>query len=171
MPSIDLSALGETATTSATFVAAKDVISLSSVRFRAQLGALGAEAVAKVTASDKTGHADELRTLMGCDTLSEWLALQSYGQNGACDSTCVQAACDRAIARLVSAAQTALTAQDDARPTLTLRGELSLQDDDGDLVPDTLKADMLTGQWDPAPTAAEGDAVSGAANATAVQIP
>jgi hypothetical protein len=150
-------------------MADKDAISLSAVTFRAQLGSLGAQAVAKV--SDKTGHLDELRTLIGCDSLGQWLTLQSYAASGACDGTCVQAACDRAIARLVGAAQTALTALDDTRPTVTVQGELTLKDADGDLVPETLAIDMLSGQWDPASSSAQGDMLTGAANATATTIP
>ncbi len=166
-PSVDLSALPQSAVTDASFMSDSDSIELSSVRFDAQLGALSVQALNKVVSSDKGGDGDEIRAMVGCATLSEWLGGQSYGQAGACDADCVQAACDRAIARLVGAAQTALGALDDTRPTLTLSGELSLSDENGDLVPERLSAQMLTGQWDPAPTASQGDAVSGAADATA----
>ena len=56
-------------------------------------------------------------------------------------------ACDRAVARLTSAAETALMAVDDSRPTLTLAGELLLSDTDGDLYAEQLSSEALTGEW------------------------
>jgi hypothetical protein len=166
-PSVDLSSMQQAADTQARFVPAKDLLELTAVRFHAQLGALTAQALTKAVAADKLGHGDEIRALIGCATLSEWLAQQSYAKSSACDASCVQASCDRATARLVGAAQTALMAVDDARPTLTLHGQLVLSDDNGDLVAERLSAATLSGQWDPEPSSGQGDSVSGAANAPA----
>jgi hypothetical protein len=106
---------------------------------------------------------------MGCTSFGDWLARQNLAQKAACDATCVQAVCDRAVARITGAGQAALLTFDDTRSTLTLQGSFKLADLDGDLIPDQLSADGFSGQWDAAP-AGQADALSGPANATAVMM-
>jgi len=77
----------------------------------------------------------------------------------------MRAACDRALTRVMSAAETALLALDGRRPTLTLHGELSLDDADGDLLAERMDTDLLWGGWDAEMEGAEGDFVSGSATA------
>jgi hypothetical protein len=170
-PAIDLSALQDMTDTKARFVADKDTLELSAVRFRGQLGALATQVLTKVLSPDAGGHGEEIRALVGCATLDEWLQKQSFTDKAACDTSCVKAACERALVRLTGTAQTAWAALDDERPTLTLQGAFELSDDDGDLIPDQMSGDAFLGQWDPAPANSTGDAVSGPASATAVASP
>jgi hypothetical protein len=152
--------------TEATLRADDDVLELSGVRFALPFGALAAQALREVVGVGDSGHGEELRTLVGCTALSSWLAAETYTQGGACDEGCVQATCDRAVARLVSAAESALTALDEARPALVLSGDLELGDSDGDLIAEHMTTDMLSGEWEPAEAGDSGDAVSGAATAS-----
>jgi hypothetical protein len=164
---IDLSALDEVLAV-ADPLAGRDAIELASVRFELPFGALAAQVLREVVSFDVAGHGEEIRTLVGCTALSEWLAAQSYPQIGACDEGCVRAACDRAVTRLVSGAETSLTALDETRPTLTLSGEIELGDTDGDLMVERLNAQMLSGEWESETAGEAGDAVSGAATAEPV---
>jgi hypothetical protein len=121
--------------------------------------------------SDKSGDGEEIRALVGCTTLGKWLGKQSLASRAACDASCIQAVCDRAVTRLTGAGQMALLLLDDQRPTLTLQGMLELVDDDGDLLPEKLSATAFSGQWDPPTGTAQGDAVSGPANAVMLPTP
>jgi hypothetical protein len=164
---IDLSARGEVLA-QADALSGRDAIALAGVRFELPFGTLAAQVLREVVSFDVAGHGEEIRTLVGCTALSEWLAAQSYPQIGACDEGCVRAACDRAVTRLVSGAETSLTALDETRPTLTLSGEIELGDADGDLAVERLSAPMLSGEWESDTAGETGDAVSGAATAEPV---
>lgn len=168
-PSVDLTPWQDTTQVTATFQAKQDTLELSSLHQRAQFGALAAQVLTKVVSADMLGHGVEIRELMGCTSFGDWLARQNLAQKAACDATCVQAVCDRAVARITGAGQAALLTFDDTRSTLTLQGSFKLADLDGDLIPDQLSADGFSGQWDAAP-AGQADALSGPANATAVMM-
>jgi hypothetical protein len=170
-PAVDLSAFADMTAISASFAPTQDAIELASLRVRAQLGSLAAQALTKVVSSDKPGHGEEISALVGCATLGQWLGKQSFANSAVCDASCVQAACDRAAARITGAGQMALLLLDDQRPTLTLQGVLRLGDDDGDLVPEKLSAAAFSGQWDPPSGEVQGDAVSGPANAVVLPSP
>lgn len=173
--SVDLTVWQGTTDVGAKFVAAKDTIELSSVRLRVQFGLLATGVLGSVLGGDKGGDGDEIRGLLGCASLEEWLGKQSLISKKICDASCVADVCDRALARVQGAGQAALVALDSTRPTLTLKGELMLEDRDGDLIPEQLTGEAFSGQWDPPASGGSGDAVSGPATAMslapAVSVP
>jgi hypothetical protein len=167
--SVDLSTL-EPVSAPATLLPEHDAVEFARVRIAAPLGALGAQVLHRVVSSDASGRRAELRAAIGCATLSAWLVEQSYAGEGPCGEGCVNAACDRAVTLLVNAAETALTALDQARPTLAVYGELALGDDDGDLLAEHMSTDALLCEWESADSDASGDAFSGTATATAMTM-
>jgi hypothetical protein len=167
-PFVDLTPFSDMTQLQASFTPEQDLLRLSTLHQRAQFGTLSAQALTQVVSSDPGGHGPEIRNLIGCATLGEWLGKQTLPQNAACDGACIQAVCDRALTRLTGAGQTALLAFDQTRPTLTLQGDLELDDADGDLVPEQLTAHAFLGQWDGAMAGAQGDALSAPESATVV---
>jgi hypothetical protein len=147
----------------------QDALELTGVRFELPFGALAAQVLDRVVSFDANGEGEALRVLVGCTALTDWLEAQTFAQGGACDEGCVQTTCNHALSRLVSAAEGALTAIDDARPTLVLAGELELGDDDGDLIAEQMSTEMLTGEWEPEAGSDSGDAVFGAATASTLR--
>lgn len=145
----------------------EDTLQLAQAALHAPLGALSSQVLDRVIGSGSAGYADEISTTIGCATFETWLLEQSYGQDGACDTACVRAACDRAVTRMASAAKAVLLSLDDSRPTLTLQGQLDLSDDDGDRMAERMSTDRLWGQWDAESASESGDAVFGPATATA----
>jgi hypothetical protein len=168
-PSVDLTPWQDMTQVTASFQAKQDTLELTSLHQRAQFGSLAAQVLTKVVSADTMGQGGEIRALMGCSSLGDWLARQNLAQKAACDAACVQATCDRAVARITGAGQAALLTFDDTRGTLTLQGSFKLADLDGDLVPDQLSAAGFAGQWDAA-AAGQADALSGPASATAVMM-
>jgi hypothetical protein len=162
---IDLSASDPVAT-QANLHPERDSLELAGVRFELPFGALAVQVLHELLSFDAPGHGAEIRALIGCSSLTEWLASESYGADGTCDEQCMQTACDHAVTRLVSGAESALTALDEARPMIVLSGELALVDDDGDLVAEHMSADELTGEWEPAADETSGDALFGPATAS-----
>jgi hypothetical protein len=156
--------------TVATLVAGQDALQLVGVRFELPFGGLAAQVLHETSSLDAAR--EEIRALVGETALSTWLAGQSYTEGGACDAGCVQAACEDALTRLVTAAESALIALDATRPTLWLSGELALSDDDGDLIAEHMTTEMLTGEWEPEVGRSAGDEVSGSATAmTPLPVP
>ena len=155
------------ATTQARFLADRDALELTRVRFEAQLGALAAQVVAAVMSTQAPGRGESIHALLGCGTLGSWLHAQSYATAAACGDDCLNAACERAAARLQSAAQTALLATDEARPWLSLSTTFALRDSDGDLIADELSGEALSGEWEAASGSDGGDALSGTISAVA----
>jgi hypothetical protein len=168
-PSIDLARRRVAADTDAEFIVDDDLLSLSSVSFRAELGALGVEVLRRVTSSISEGD-DEHPDPFGCTALGTWLtgpASLETRLTDACDADCLRASCDRAVARITEAAEAALLELDDERPTLVLHADLALHDDDGDLIADSMVSDEMSGEW-PRGSESTDDEVSGSALATAI---
>lgn len=168
-PSIDLARLRVAADTDAEFVVDEDLLALSSVSFRAEFGALGAEVMRRVTSLIAEGD-EEQEDPFGCMALGAWLtgpAGVGLPMATACDADCVRATCDRSIARITDAAEAALLELDDERPALVLHADLALHDDDGDLIADSMDTDEMYGEWLHSP-GSKDDHVSGSALATAI---
>jgi hypothetical protein len=167
-PSIDLARLRVAADTDAEFIVEDDLLSLSSVSFRAELGALAAEVMGRVTSSISEGDAEQPDPF-GCMALGTWWqALDpELPMADACDADCLRAVCDRSIARITEAAEAALLEIDDERPALVLHADLALHDDDGDLIADSMESDEMSGEWLSGP-GSKDDPVSGSALATAI---
>ena len=159
------------ATTMASYVAGQDAIELSSLSFRAQLGALSAQVMRAVASTQAGRQGEAIQAELGCSTLGEWLGKQSYPDAPACDDDCLSATCERATARLLGAAETALLALDDTRPLLSLSGTFALDDADGDLLAERLSGDMIDGAWLPAEDGERSDALHGSASATTTPVP
>jgi hypothetical protein len=155
------------ATTDARLLSNQDALELSSVRFDAQLGALASQVASAVMSTTAPGRGADIRSTLGCKTLGEWLGQQKYATAAACGKDCLAAACERAASRLLDAADTALSAEDDARPALTLSSTLALHDENGDLIAEKLTGDTLSGEWLPASGSDHGDALSGSVTASA----
>jgi hypothetical protein len=148
--------------------AEQDALEFASVRFALPFGMLAAQVLREVVSFDAAGHGEEMRALVGCASLAQWLTSQSYTQGGACGESCVNATCDRAVTRLVSAAESALHALDEARPTFELWGALELSDDDGDLIAEHMSAERMFGEWEPE-TGEWGDILFGLVTASTLQ--
>jgi hypothetical protein len=163
-------AAAEATSAVASMSAERDLIELADASFGLPFGALAAQVLHRVVSFDAAGHGEEIRTAMGCDVLAEWLGEQTFADASACDAGCVQVSCDRAVARLVGAAETALIALDEARPTTTLRGELALGDEDGDLMTETMSSELLSGEWMGETESDPVDAISGPASAQVLAV-
>jgi hypothetical protein len=151
----------------AEFIPARDVLDVTRLRFRAQLGALATEVLHGVLqGEDDGGHLEQIRGVLGCSLVSDWLGDQGY--TGACDDDCIDTFCDAVLDRLRVAAEGALHDLDVSRPTLTLEGEFELLDRDGDLVAESMRCGALSGEWPAQRKGARADVVTGTANATAV---
>jgi hypothetical protein len=169
-PSIDLARLRVAADTDAEFIVDDDLLALSSVSFRAELGALGAEVLGRVTSSIAEGDGEQPDPF-GCMALGTWLTAQTgLPMANACDADCLRATCDRSVSRITEAAKDALLAIDDERPALVLRADLALHDDDGDLIADSMDCDDVSGKWLRG-SGSKDDSVSGSALVTAINDP
>jgi len=150
----------------AVLAAEADRLMLEPSELKVTFGALAVQVLRRVATTDVLGHGAELRTALGCERLAEWLAVEPG--TSACDDGCLQATCDRAVARLLGAAETALLGLDEVRPTITLAGPFELGDDDGDLQAERMSSDALTGNWrSPNAEQPTGDALTGSATVTA----
>jgi hypothetical protein len=159
---IDLVTAKTKVTTEARFRGDRDALELTRVRFGAQLGALAAQVVRAVMSTQSPGRGEAVHKLLGCSTLGAWLHAQSYASAAACDDDCLNATCERAAARLQSAAETALLATDEARPWISFSTTFALQDTDGDLIADELDGEAVSGEWEAASDSQSGgDALSG----------
>jgi hypothetical protein len=166
---LDLPLDAEPTAASALLAAEHDQLMLEPSEIKVAFGALGAQVLRRVFTAAAPGHGADLRERMGCDTLGQWLGNATLQHAPACDGDCVFAACDRAVARLLGSAETALLGLDTLRPTITLEGPFQLGDDDGDLKAERMSSDALDGRWS-SPTAEStlGDALSGAAMVSAI---
>jgi hypothetical protein len=164
-PSVDLARLRVAADVQSDFLVGKDILELSKISFRAELGALTAE-VLKGAIGAVAESSPERPDPFGCMALGEWLGDQSLPMASACDADCLRATCEGVIARISDAAETALVSVDADRPTLQLHGDFKLQDDNGDLLADAMSAD-LSGEW-LAGAEGDADAVEGVAEATVI---
>jgi hypothetical protein len=140
-----------------------DSLQLSTLRFEPRLGALAADALERVLASDETGLGSQLTALAGCDSLNEWLGKQTFVHRNGCAEGCPERACAHSTARMLDAAFEALEAIDERRPYATLAGSLKLTDDDGDLRAEQMSAESIEGLWEPAADASLGDTLRGTA--------
>ncbi|MGD8858798.1 MAG: hypothetical protein PVI30_02230 [Myxococcales bacterium] len=147
--SVDLTEQPSDEMGAASFEPGSDRLTLRSLHAAVRFGALAGEALRRATSTGQYGMGDDLRTVAGCASLQQWLAEQSF-DGSACDADCLEAACDRTIARLESAAVMALQEIDAARPTLRVDGDFELTDADGDLAVDALDAGQASGVWEPA---------------------
>lgn len=165
VPTLDLSALDDNAAAEAVFRAGKDTVEITRVRFALPFGALAAQSL-RTIASKETGLSREIFEQLGCGELVAWRAVQTVGPF-VCHRDCIRQACDRAVARIVAAAEIAWLALDEQRPRVTLHGTLALEDDDGDLEVERMAADRLWGAWQAASDDTAADFISGSASATA----
>ncbi|HMI90145.1 MAG TPA: hypothetical protein VK509_02225, partial [Polyangiales bacterium] len=163
---LDLPTDAEPLAATAVLAVEADRLMLEPSELKVTFGALALQVLRRVATTDVLGHGAELRAQLGCERLAEWLAAEPG--TSACDDGCLQATCDRAVARLLGAAETALLGLDEVRPTITLAGPFELGDDDGDLQAERMSSDALTGSWS-APNAEQpiGDALTGSATVTA----
>jgi hypothetical protein len=167
---LDLPLDGEPLAATAVLEVEADRLMLESSELKVAFGALALQALRRAASSDGLGHGAELRAGMGCDRLGEWLASDAVPGASACDEACVAATCERAVARLLGAAETALLGLDLVRPTVTLAGPFELGDDDGDLQAERMSSDALTGSWTaPSSEVPTGDALTGSATVSAVE--
>jgi hypothetical protein len=147
---IDLARDRIKAATKARFLGAEDALQVSSMSFSPQLGALSSQVLRAVMSVDAPGHGDEVRELLGCASLEEWLNDQSYSAGASCDTDCIAEVCERAVARLLSAAESGLLQLDEARPSWTLSGTFALIDQNGDLFSEQMTCDAFSAEWDAA---------------------
>ena len=165
---IDLTLVKTGTTSSAEFVPERDVLDVSRLTFRAKFGALATQVLRGVLRSRiDGGQFEDLRDALGCPVLAEWMQARSYA--GACKTTCVEAACDRALGALQRAAEEALSAVDVARPTVTFSGDFLLSDRDSDLIAETMECDDFEGEW-AAGSKGTPDVITGKASAVAVLL-
>ena len=165
---LDLPLDSEPMAATAVLAADVDQLLLEPSQVSVAFGALGLQVLRRVTSSDVVGKGVELRGLLGCSALDEWLASEPVPGASACDQACVEATCERAMARLLGAAETALLGLDTLRPTVTLSGPFELEDDDGDLRAEQMSSEALIGYWSaPSSELPAGDALRGTATASA----
>lgn len=164
VPTVDLRMLDDDAAAEAVFRAGKDSVEITEVRFSLPFGALATQSL-RTIAGKETGLAREIAEQLGCDEFVAWRAQQSVGPD-VCNGPCIRAACDRAVGRIVAAAEIAWLALDAQRPRVTLHGTLALEDDDGDLEVERMASDRLWGAWQAASDDTEADFISGSARAT-----
>jgi hypothetical protein len=162
---LDLPVDDEPLAASAVLAVDADELTLEPSELNVAFGALALQVLRRVVSTEVLGHGAELRATLGCDSLREWLTAEPGAS--ACDDGCLQATCERAVARLLGSAETALLGLDEVRPTITLSGPFELGDDDGDLRAERMSSDALVGSWN-APTSEQpiGDALTGSATVT-----
>lgn len=148
-PVIDLSPQG-LAEVSATLLAADDSIDVQQARFELPWGTLASEVLVATNAYQVAADPSTARARFGCDVFADWVANTPLIAGG-CDDTCAREACGVALGDTVDAAAAALIAVDEARPTVTMWGRLSLHDDTGDLAVERMDVEQLRGEWDDAP--------------------
>ncbi|MBX3275419.1 MAG: hypothetical protein KF729_34450 [Sandaracinaceae bacterium] len=85
-----------------------------------------------------------LREAAGCEVLARWVA-DDAALRPVCNAACAEAACLAALDGALEAAAAAVRGEPSGG-SLTVRGTVAAQDDDGDLVVDRLEGD-LRGQW------------------------
>jgi hypothetical protein len=145
-----------------------DQLMLEPSELNVAFGALALQVLRRIASTEVVGHGAELRTALGCDRFAQWFRAEPVPGASACDDGCLQATCERAVARLLSAAETALLGLDVVRPTITLSGPFELGDDDGDLRAERMSSDALTGSWNaPNSEVPVGDALTGSATVMA----
>lgn len=166
VPTVDLSMLDDDAVAEADFRAAKDAVEIVEVRFRLSFGALAAQSL-RAMASGEGGIETELLDDLGCDVFRVWRETQSVGPD-VCHGPCMRAACERALARMLAAAELAWGTVDEQRARVRLHGTLALEDEDGDLDVERIETDLLWGDWEAASADTAADFVSGPAHATIV---
>jgi hypothetical protein len=162
-PTVDLGMLDADASAEAVFRAGKDSVEITEVRFVLPFGALATQSL-RTMASRDAGLMRELVGAIGCNAFADWREAQDVGPN-VCHGNCIQAACDRAIGRIVAATEIAWLALDTQRPRVTLHGELMLEDEDGDLDVERMGAALLWGAWEAASDDTVADLISGSATA------
>lgn len=168
---LDLRALGVElgGAVRATAVADADALQVRELTVTLPLGQLAdltLDAIARDRGGDDATSLDLLRARGGCEQLQLWAASRD-GFSEHCDDACVAAACELALAGLLSAVGDAFDVLDEDRAFVALSGRATLEDLDQDLRPDTLEVPALVGRWT-REGATEGDSVSGAAMATRV---
>jgi len=152
-PAVDLSSQG-LAEVSATLLQEDDSIDIQQARFGLPWGALASEVLLSILTKQTQAEPSSLRRRFGCDVFSTWIEATPLLTDG-CDGDCAQEACSIALGRMVDASSADLIAVDEARPTVTMWGSLSLHDDTGDLAVERMAVDSLRGEWNDAP---DGDA-------------
>lgn len=168
LPSVDLSEQGA-AVADARLRPALDALDLRELPLSLRFGSLAREALRRMTLPSNGGVRDDLIALSGCGSLAEWLTDQSFVNAASCDATCLARACKISIDRLIEAANTQLEALDAARPTASFTGTLQLDDDDGDLIAESMFGDDIAGEWLPQQGASLADSMVGEAQAVATE--
>jgi hypothetical protein len=164
---VDLTLAETVATSRASYMADRDVLDVAKLSFRPEFGALATQVLrGELRAEDDGGHLEAVRETLGCAVLKSWLRTQGYPDN--CDASCMERACDRVLAALQDAAEGALSAIDDARPTVAFSGEFTLHDADGDLIAESIECDEFEGEWAAKQKGGRADALSGNASATTI---
>ena len=166
---LDLPLDSEPLAATAVLAAEQDQLMLEPSEIKVAFGALSAQVLRRVFSVEVPGEGASLRERMGCDSLDAWLQAAPLLDPAACDHDCVVAACERAVARLLGSAETALLGLDTLRPNVTLEGPFQLGDDDGDLQAERMSSDSLAGRWrSPSAESTIGDAITGTAVVSAI---
>jgi hypothetical protein len=149
----------------------QDVLEADLLSLRIWLGALAAKVLRQAVEIDPEDDAEAPAAVLGCETLEDWLQARAIEGSEACDEACFADVCERAMVRLLAAAEPALVAVDEDRSELRLAGKLVLEDGDGDLLADEIEATELSGEWR---ADSDGDsggaAVTGSGRATAIMV-
>lgn len=165
---LDLPLDAEPVLATAVLASEADQLLLEPSEIDVAFGALALQVLRRVASTEVLGEGAELRAALGCKTLQDWLLTQAAPGPSTCDQDCIDAMCERAMARLLGAAETALLGLDVVRPTVTLWGPFELDDDDGDLRAEQMNSEELSGKWTaPSSELPDGDRVRGTATATA----
>jgi hypothetical protein len=137
---------------------ARAVIAVDTILIQLPLGSYAGHLLDALQAAEPNGLLGLLGDASGCDELVAWAAEQPVIVAG-CDETCVIAACDTAIAALLSRARMKLSTLDTEHPSIGVRGELTVSDRDRDSIVDELGTAAFEGSWGKAPKAEQADAV------------
>jgi hypothetical protein len=108
----------------------------------------------------KAGAMLDPRSTVGCEIVQD--KLKDDAVAASCDETCVENACNTAIATLLSQAGVDIGALDTDHPNIGLRGSVFAHDRDGDGVVNELGPAKLSGNWGQAAGADAADLVAGA---------
>ena len=165
---LDLPLDAEPVLATAVLASEADQLLLEPSEIDVAFGALALQVMRRVASTEVLGEGAELRAALGCKTLQDWLLTRAAPGPSMCDQECIDAMCERAMARLLGAAETALLGLDVVRPTVTLSGPFELDDEDGDLRAEQMNSEALSGAWTaPSSELPNGDLVCGTATATA----
>jgi len=96
---------------------------------------------------------------VGCNALNTWVSGRPSLVT-VCEADCVNRACRRAVTDTLAAMTEALSSLDSRRSTISIHGEFTVTDADGDLHPDTLEGESFEGLWT-APRRTDGDEITG----------